>query len=423
MARRAHCALGVGLSLALSLSGVNAHAEHLRDFITDLYGGGGIFLPPAPDIPENIAQAHTPHFTGETQIAELSALSDGILSGAGIFALNSTVTGVAFDLSTGVPQTVSDSLGPLLAERATTLGEGRWTLGFGYTNQDFKKLDGHKLSDLQVTFTHQDCCEVGPPPIPPPDGQLTGFEEDTITLNIDVTLNQDVFALFSNYGVTDSFDIGVVVPVVRLEAKASSVATINLANPGAGSDINGNPVHSFVADPSLAFDETGDTKTGIGDVQVRAKWRFMDAVSGLADMALFFEVTAPTGNEKDLLGTGEWQYRGVYVVSKNVGRWTPHLNVGWSVASGNTEALNKITYAAGFDTRLSQQFTLSADVLGRYNYDLKTIGNSIVDFAVAAKWNPWRERNIPLNAFVSVPLNDEGLRADVIWGVGFDFIL
>jgi len=420
MARRAHWTLGVGLSLALSLLGVSAHAEHLRDFITDLYGGGGIFLPPAPDIPDNIAQAHVPHFTGETQIAELSALSDGILSGAGIFALNSTVTGVAFDLSTGVPQTVSDSLGPLLAERATTLGDGRWTLGFGYTSQKFKKLDGEKLSNLQVTFTHQDCCSVGPPPIPPPDGQLTGFEQDTITLDIDVTLDQDVFALFSNYGVTDSFDVGVVVPIVRLEATASSVATVNV---GTSSLINGNPVHSFVNDPSLAFDETGDTKTGIGDVQVRAKWRFMDAASGFADMALFFEVTAPTGNEKDLLGTGEWQYRGVYVVSKNVGRWTPHLNVGWSVASGNADALNKVTYAAGFDTRLSQQFTLSADVLGRYNYDLKTIGNNIVDFAVAAKWNPWRERNIPLNAFVSVPLNDDGLRADVIWGVGFDFIL
>jgi len=420
MAQRAHYAMGVCLSLALSLSGVSAHAEHLRDFITDLYGGGGIFLPPAPDIPDNIAQAHVPHFPGETQIAELSALSDGILSGAGIFALNSTVTGVAFDLSTGVPQTVSDSLGPLLAERATTLGDGRWTLGFGYTSQKFKKLDGEKLSNLQVTFTHQDCCSVGPPPIPPPDGQLTGFEQDTITLDIDVTLDQDVFALFSNYGVTDSFDVGVVVPVVRLEATASSVATVNV---GTSSLINGNPVHSFVNDPSLAFDETGDTKTGIGDVQVRAKWRFMDATSGFADMALFVDITAPTGNEKDLLGTGEWQYRGVYVVSKNVGRWTPHLNVGWSVASGNADALNKVTYAAGFDTRLSQQFTLSADVLGRYNYDLKTIGNNIVDFAVAAKWNPWRERNIPLNAFVSVPLNDDGLRADVIWGVGFDFIL
>jgi hypothetical protein len=72
---------------------------------------------------------------------------------------------------------------------------------------------------------------------------------------------------------------------------------------------------------------------------------------------------------------------------------------------------------------LSPQFTFSADVLGRYNYDLKTIGNHVVDFAVAAKWNPFRNRNMPLNAFVSVPLNDDGLRAKVIWGLGFDVIL
>ncbi|MGD8830023.1 MAG: transporter [Pseudomonadales bacterium] len=406
-----------------ALSGIHAHADHLRDFITNLYGGDGIILPLAPGIPENIAQAHQPHFTGPEQIAELNALSDGILSGTGIFAFNSTVTGVSFDLSTGVPQTVQDSLGPLLAERATTLGDGRWTFGVGYTYQKFDELDGQKLSDLQVTFHHEDCCQVGPPPIPPPDGQLTGFEEDTILIDVDVQLKQQVVALFSNYGVTDNFDIGLVVPIVKMEASADAVATIQIANPDSGSTIDGFPVHSFANDPSAAFDSTGGSKTGIGDIIGRAKWHFLDASQSFADMAVFVDVTAPTGDEKDLLGTGEWQFRGVYVISKNIGRWTPHLNVGWSGASGNTDALNKVTYAAGFDSRLSPQFTFSADVLGRYNYDLKTIGNHVVDFAVAAKWNPFRNRNMPLNAFVSVPLNDDGLRAKVIWGLGFDVIL
>jgi hypothetical protein len=295
-------------------------AADLQDFITDLYGGDGIFLPAAPGIPSFIAEAHQPHFTGEQQIQELSALSDGILSGAGIFALNSTVTGVSFDLSSGVPQAVQDSLGPLLTERATTLGEGRWTLGFGYTNQDFKKLDGDKLSDISITLSHQDCCAVGPPPIPPPDGQLTGFETDTIQLDIDIDLKQEVFALFSNYGVTNRFDIGIVVPIVRVEARASSIASI--VPGGEGSTIGGNPVHSFETDPDLAFDETGGTETGIGDVLLRAKYRFMDDASVFADFAVLFDVTLPTGDEKDLLGTGETQFRGVAVLSKNMGRVT-----------------------------------------------------------------------------------------------------
>jgi hypothetical protein len=406
------------------LVAVPVQADHatgdLRDFVTDLYGGEGIFLPPAPGIPGFIADAHVPHFTGEQQIAELSALSEGILSGTGIFALNSTVTGVSFDLSTGIPQTVQDGLGPLLSERARTLGDGRLTFGFGFTKQKFKELDGQKLSDITVQFTHQDCCAVGPPPIPPPDGALTGFEEDLIQLNIDIDIEQDVYALFSNWGVTDTFDLGLVVPIVRVEATAFSVAEVMIA--GDASTIGGNPVHSFENDPSLAISETGGTETGLGDVLVRGKWNFANADAGFADMALLVDVTLPTGDEKKLLGTGETQFRGMFIASKLMGRVTPHLNIGYSAATSNS-ALEKLTYAVGFDTRVTPKFSFAADVLGRYNPHVKNIGNHIVDLALAAKFNPFAKRNMPLNAFVSIPLNDDGLRADFIWGLGFDIIL
>jgi hypothetical protein len=77
----------------------------------------------------------------------------------------------------------------------------------------------------------------------------------------------------------------------------------------------------------------------------------------------------------------------------------------------------------GFDTRVTPKFSFAADVLGRYNPHVKNIGNHIVDLALAAKFNPFAKRNMPLNAFVSIPLNDDGLRADFIWGLGFDIIL
>jgi hypothetical protein len=418
----------------LTLAGFQVQANDLRDFITDLYGGDGIFLPAAEGVPTQIAAGHQAHFEGPA-LAELAELSDGILSGAGIFALNSTVTGVSFDLSTGVPQTVQDSLGPLLSERATTLGDGRWTLGFGYTRQDFKELDGESLSDLQVSLPHQDCCFEDPPPFDP-DGQLTGFELDEILLDIDMELKQDVFAIFSNYGVTDKLDVGVVVPIVRLEARARSAATIVYSGPDSVitippcADPNGCPVHSFEGDPSVVgqetpdspISETGDTKTGIGDVILRGKYHFLEDGQSFADMAILLDVTLPTGKEKDLLGTGETQFRGMYILSKQLGRFTPHLNVGYSVPTGNKK-LEKLTYAVGGDARLTPQFTLAADVLGRYNPNVKTIGNHVIDLAIAAKWNPFRDRNVPLNAFVSFPLNNDGLRADVVWGLGFDIIL
>jgi hypothetical protein len=421
------------LVACLLLLGGTAQAQDgdLRDFITDLYGGDGIVLPPAgAPVPSFIAEAHQAHFQNEAALSELSSLSDSLLSGTQLFALNSTVTGVAFDLSTGIPQAVQDGLGPLLSERAKTVGKGRLTFGFGFAKQKFDELDGESLSGIEISLSHVECCGVTGPP--PPDGELTGFEEDEIHLTIDVDIEQDVYALYSNFGVTDNFDIGIVVPVVRVEARATSFAEVFEANPNDGSrfpDASGVPVHTFdpsASDPDDLFDDpissTGGSETGIGDVVVRGKWAFLDASDGFADMALALDVTLPTGSEKKLLGTGETQFRGTFIASKQLGRTTPHVNVGYSAATSNS-SLEKLTYAVGFDTRLNNQFTFAADVLGRYNPHVKSIGNHIIDLAVAAKWNPFSNRNMPLNAFVSFPLNDDGLRADFVWGIGFDVIL
>ena len=87
------------LLLAACLTHAPAIARaDLADFITDLYAdtrssdpdiNSGIVLPPAgPPVSARTASAHTAHFTGESQLAELNALSNGILAGTGIYALN-----------------------------------------------------------------------------------------------------------------------------------------------------------------------------------------------------------------------------------------------------------------------------------------------------------------------------------------------
>lgn len=403
--------------LAISLP---SHAD-LADFIVDLYGGDGIRLPPALDIPQEIARAHVPHFTGESQIEQLNALSNGLLSGMGVFALNSTVTGVSFDLSQGVPITTQDSLGPLLAERATTIGDGRLTFGFGYTKQKFKELDGDDLSDTEVILFHQDCCGVDPRQ-PPPDHQHTGFELDTIRLMIDIDIEQEVYAFFGNYGLTDRWDVGVVVPVVSVEARAFSEAQIILAEPDGGSTFGGNPVHSFDQDPSAAFSETGGKETGLGDVILRSKYQLAHSDSAGFDFSVLGQITLPTGDEDELLGTGETRFRGMVIGSKTMGRYTPHVNVAYEIATSIAD-LENLTYAVGFDARVTDRVTAAVDLLGRYQPHVEEIGNHVIDLAFAVKFNPFNNYNAPINAFVSVPVNDDGLRSDAIWGVGFDIIL
>ncbi|MFT4584037.1 MAG: hypothetical protein ACI915_004063 [Gammaproteobacteria bacterium] len=71
---------------------------------------------------------------------------------------------------------------------------------------------------------------------------------------------------------------------------------------------------------------------------------------------------------------------------------------------------------------MAAPFTVAADVMGRYNPDLETVSNHIVDVGLAAKWNPFNDRKAPLNAYVILPVNkDHGLRADVIWGLGVEY--
>ncbi|MEM9620297.1 MAG: hypothetical protein AAF993_01525 [Pseudomonadota bacterium] len=418
--RTMHCILCAALGAFASL----AHADHgepgeLEAFVSGLYGGNGLFLPPATGIPQQIADAHVPHFTGPEQIAQLSALSTGVISATGVFALNSTVTGITFDLSAGAPVQVEDSLGPLLAERAKTIGKGRLSFGLAYSSQEYDELDGDDLDEIQITLIHQDCCAVGPPPIPPPDGQRTGFEEDTIILDIDLNIKQEVWALTTNYGITDNWDIGLVVPIVTLEAEAFSEATIVLAN--AGSTFNGNPVHSFGADPNARFSSTGGEETGLGDVILRTKYNFSGDNAGW-DLAVLGQVTFATGDEEDLLGTGETKFKGMFIASKQYGWFSPHINLAYEAATSRNE-LENYSYAVGFDARLTPTFTGGIDIIGRNNPHVDEIGNNIVDIAFSAKWNPFRNRNAPLTAFVSLPLNDDGLRSDVFWGVGIDFIL
>lgn len=403
---RAACALGVlSLSTATAASGAD-----LANFISGLYGGDGIQLSPVTPLPN--AERHVPHFTAES-LEKLGELNSAIVSGIGTFAFNSTVTGITFDVATGVPVESENSLGPLLAERATTLGKGKVDLAFGYSHIEYDRLDGRKLDNIVVDLPHEDCCTNGI--APPPDGQLSGFETDLIRVNVNTKLNYDVFAMFANYGITERWDVGVVVPVLRVEARATAHAeVINLSGVG---------IHSFFTQTELQNSSNGGTKTGFGDVIVRTKYNVVRDSGAVPDIALLAQVTAPTGDEDNLLGTGETKYKAGVIASKHYGAVAPHVNVAYEMTTGE-DAADNMTYAAGVDLRASNNLTLGADFLGRWNPDQEEVDNNIVDFALSGKWNPFKSANAPLNAYVIVPVNkDHGLRADVIYGIGFDIVL
>jgi hypothetical protein len=187
--------------------------------------------------------------------------------------------------------------------------------------------------------------------------------------------------------------------------------------------VSGTTVHSFFGQDELQNSSTGGTKTGIGDVVVRTKYNFLRDAGGAPDLSFLAQVTAATGDEKDLLGTGETRYKAGLIASKRYGAFGPHMNVAYETSTGE-DFLDNVTYAAGFDVRFSPKFTAGLDALGRYNPDQDAVDRTVLDVALSAKWNPFRAANAPLNAYVIVPANrDHGLRSDVVYGVGIDIVL
>lgn len=399
-------------AIAIALASGTVNAADLQNFVVDLYGGDGVTLSSQGG---PFAAAHAAHFSGES-LEAFTLLNSAIASASGTFAFNSTFTGVTFDVASGVPVETQDSLGPLLAESATTLGKGKIDLAFGASRFKYDRIDGQELDHIVLDFPHEDCCSFqGGIQRPPPDGVISGFETDLVRVTLDIDLEYSVYAFFANYGLTDRWDVGIVVPVISVDANARAHAEVV--------PVSGTTVHSFFGQDELQNSSTGGTKTGIGDVVVRTKYNFLRDAGGAPDLSFLAQVTAATGDEKDLLGTGETRYKAGLIASKRYGAFGPHMNVAYETSTGE-DFLDNVTYAAGFDVRFSPKFTAGLDALGRYNPDQDAVDRTVLDVALSAKWNPFRAANAPLNAYVIVPANrDHGLRSDVVYGVGIDIVL
>ena len=71
---------------------------------------------------------------------------------------------------------VSDSFGPIYAERVDTVGKGRFNLGINYSHFTFDEIDNLNLrdGDVRLVFTHEDTNHDG-------DNETLFFEGDVIT--------------------------------------------------------------------------------------------------------------------------------------------------------------------------------------------------------------------------------------------------
>jgi hypothetical protein len=130
----------------------------------------------------------------------------------GSFPIGSTGGGFTFkyDSELEVFTRTTDSLGPIFAERATTLGKGKINFGFSYSYINYSSLEGEDLNSLKSVVLLDE----------------TQKNTNILQLDFDVGIKSNLFAFYGTYGITDQWDISLLVPVLQVQLDVDSTARI-----------------------------------------------------------------------------------------------------------------------------------------------------------------------------------------------------
>ena len=350
--RRPILALAIVLGFPFVAS---AQSFNLRDLLTDFVREGITLAEPPAGSP---FPSHAHHFVGDASLIPLEQLNNQLATQLSTFPLASSAGGFTYtyDPSLGTFTRATDSFGPIYAERVDTNGKGRFNFGLNFSHFTFDRIDDLNLrdGDVQIVFRHQD--------LPPAGCCLRPFfEGDVITTRMSLKIDSDITAFTLSYGVTDRLDIGAAIPVVRVQIRARTDATVDRLATGGNPNTVG--IHKFVnGEDTETFEQSGSA-SGVGDVVLRGKYRLTS--SSRLGLAVAVEARLPTGEERDLLGTGTTQVKGFVVGSAHLGTFSPHVNAGYTWSSKKSVIPDEINLTAGFDWSLHPRFTFVVDALAR----------------------------------------------------------
>jgi len=312
----------------------------------------------------------------------------GVATQLSTIPIASPASGVIFreDKATGVSLPSNQSLGPILTERAETIGKGRFYLGFTRQQFRFEKLEGQNIGNMRALD------KGGVPTLILQDGVRQLTSPTTVGTQIDARIDQNVALM--TYGVTNRLDVSVGMSWVNssLGVAAFDAQIHNTGDPfNQGTcwcaqtyDVNASR-NTFGQDfgrsgfrlPGI-FGSVRRTSSGIGDTVIRAKATVLERQN--AALAIGADLRLPTGDELNLHGQGAVSfkpYAALSLHSKKIGavRFSPHFNVGY-MASGksylagdplsNTKAAlpHQFSWSAGAATSITDRFTVVTDIMG-----------------------------------------------------------
>jgi Putative MetA-pathway of phenol degradation len=228
------------------------------------------------------------------------------------------------DRNLGTVVRSSDSFGPFLVERSLTSGLLRGSFALTYQTASFDTIDGRNLKDGTLVATASRL-----------RGDTQPFDVESVTLD----LHTNTMTLLGNIGVTDRLDIGAALPFVAISMDGQRVDTYR-----------GSQLVQAIASASAS---------GPGDFLIRGKYNVMrSSGSGLAIGA---EARLPTGDEQNLLGTGEASIKPRVIASLERDRVAVHGDVGYSIGGLSDE----LVYGGAVTVLGTSRLTLVGEIAGR----------------------------------------------------------
>jgi hypothetical protein len=305
--------------------------------------------------------------------------------------------------------------GPIIGERAETIGRGQFNLGLSYSYVHLTTINGDDMSSLlnrprvngkTLIFPVEGGTTLR-------DGRFTTFLPVKVVADIDVTAN--IATPSVTYGVTPDLDVNLTVPI--LQTSLGVTAHTQVPDPR---------FPQFALPPGDPNAEMGtrslsDDAFGVGDILLRAKYVLLR--SDWVDVATQLGLSLPTGSRNNLQGTGTTRVQPLLVLSQVfANRFEPFLNAGVDYDT-NDLSRSVVRWALGGTAQIVEPLSLSVVFLGRHElaaqadpiqtpFFFQIERNDQYDASVGCRWRFASSGFVGLNAIV--PLNSQGFRPDVI---------
>jgi hypothetical protein len=356
-----------------------------------------------------------------------------------------------------------EDLGPILTDRARTIGKHRLFLGFSFQQFNFTNINGNNLGQVPIVLisTTQGTNGQGMP--------ATIDQYTAQSLNISFKFNQYVGIV--TYGLTAQDDISLIVPAIRVSLSSGQVV---YGPSGYLTQYNvDHATQQLLYTIKAKIPTLSGVASGVGDILANYKHEF--SKTSKTRFAAGFLVRFPTGDSLNYLGSGAYGFNPYAVVSYDAAV-SPHARLGY-IWNGTTDLIQTTTgspsgncppscsnparlpgglqYDIGVDAKVIQRVSIAVDLLGNQYQNsptlvpttltippnspptpppIATLPNTVLlnstytinDFSVGFKWRPFNRENSSLNGLLVYgnalfQLNNVGLRTEPVPLAGISY--